>query len=288
MIRILISQFHNLYKKNGLSKEVIEEFQNIIYSYFKQHGRDFPFRKNINKYNVLISEIMLQQTQTSRVSEKYLNFKKQFPDFKTLADAPLDKVLEAWQGLGYNRRAIALKKIANLIIDEHDGKLPQDIEKLKSFPQIGHNTASSILAFAFDEPVYFIETNIRRVYIYFFFPGRNDVHDDEIMPLVKGTSDDENPRKWYYALMDYGVMLKKNHKNLHKRSAHYRKQKSFSGSNRQIRGKLLKLFLKEKILSESQIIKKMKKDPKRLKKILSDLEKEGFIKSKDKIYQVAK
>ncbi|MGV9171418.1 MAG: winged helix-turn-helix transcriptional regulator [Promethearchaeia archaeon] len=275
---MLISQFHKLYKKEGLSEKVISTFQDIIYGYYRQYGRDFPFREKIKPYYVLVSEMMLQQTQTSRVSEKFLNFIKKFPSFKDLATAPLPEVLRAWQGLGYNRRAKALKKIAQIIITDHDGELPSNFETLKSFPHIGKATASSIRVFAFNIPTPFIETNIRRVYLYFFFPGRTNVPDEQIYPIVEATLDKKNPRKWYYALMDYGVMLKKKHPNLNKKSAQYRKQKPFKGSNREIRGKLLKFFLKEPEATVNQLSRKLGAKKSRLKQILEDLLKEGFLK----------
>jgi len=285
---MLITQFYKLYKEKGLVPEVVNTFRNIIYSYYKQYGRDFPFRKKIKPYYVLVSEIMLQQTQTSTVSERFLNFIDKFPDFKALSEAPLDEVLSAWQGLGYNRRAVALKNIAELVIKDHGGKLPDSVEILKTFPQIGHNTASSIVAFAFNKPVKFIETNIRRVYIYFFFPGRNDVNDKEILPLVEVTSDNEDPRNWYNALMDYGVMLKKSHPELNKRSAHYRKQKSFKGSNRELRGKLLKIVLKEEKIAREKIYKMLDFKESRINKILKQLSKEGFIQIEENQVSVAK
>ncbi|MFW9821130.1 MAG: A/G-specific adenine glycosylase, partial [Candidatus Thorarchaeota archaeon] len=232
-----------MYNKEGLSQKVISTFQNIIYSYYKQYGREFPFRRHINPYNVVVSEMMLQQTQTNRVAEKFQQFIQKFPDFQSLANAPLNDVLKIWQGLGYNRRAIALKNIAEKLITEFEGILPADVETLKSFPQIGHNTASSIVAFAFNIPTYFVEVNIRRVFIYFFFPGKNSVNDSVILPIVRKTLDRANVRKWYYAVMDYGVMLKKTHPELTKRSAHYRKQSKFKGSDREIRGKILKLLI---------------------------------------------
>ena len=132
-----------------------------------------------------------------------------------------------------------------MVINDFNGELPDSLETLKSFPQIGHNTASSIMTFAFNKPMAFIETNIRRVYIYFFFPNRSMVNDKEIMTIVKKTIGRNNPREWYYALMDYGVMLKKNHPELNKKSAHYRKQAPFKGSTRKVRGELLKLLIKE-------------------------------------------
>ena len=267
-----------MHKKEGLTREVIRTFQNIIYSYFNQYGRDFPFRNEINPYNVVISEIMLQQTQTNRVVEKFQQFIQKFPDFQSLANAPLNEVLKVWQGLGYNRRAVALKKIAERVVNEFDGILPADIDILKSFPQIGHNTASSIVAFAFNMPTFFIEVNIRRVYIYYFFPGKSSITDSVIVPIVRKTLDSSNVRKWYYALTDYGVMLKKTHPELNKRSAHYRKQAKFKGSNREVRGKILKLLIASSSLTEVEIFKELKINSKKLKEILNLLIKEGFIK----------
>ncbi|KKK81394.1 hypothetical protein LCGC14_2813910, partial [marine sediment metagenome] len=161
---IFIPDFQRHYIKNGLIVETIQLFQKIIYNYYESFKREFPFRKNLSPYHVLVSEIMLQQTQTKRVSEKFLEFIKKFPDYLSLANSPLEEVLKVWQGLGYNRRAIALRKIAEIIITTYNGKLPESIEILKSFPQIGHNTASSIVTFAFNKPTIFIETNIKIVY----------------------------------------------------------------------------------------------------------------------------
>ncbi|MFX1499087.1 MAG: A/G-specific adenine glycosylase [Promethearchaeota archaeon] len=265
----------------------MKTFQDIIYSYYKRAGKDFPFRRDINPYKVLISEIMLQQTQTSRVAVKFLEFIKKFPNLNELANAQTNEILEVWQGLGYNRRAIALKKIAEMIIDNYDGKLPEDINILKSFPQIGHNTASSIIAFAFNRPTYFVETNIRRVYIYFFFQDKKLVSDKEILELVKETLDLSNPREWYYALMDYGAKLKKSHPELNKKSTHYRKQPNFKGSNREIRGKVLKVVLKEKTVDETEILKAVDSDPDKIRDVLNTLKGEGFIKKEDQNYSIS-
>jgi A/G-specific adenine glycosylase len=229
---------------------------------------------------------MLQQTQTGRVSEKYLNFIEKFPNFLALSKAPLESVLKAWQGLGYNRRAIALTKIAEIVLSEYNGSLPDSVEVLKTFPQIGHNTASSIVTFAFNKPTIFIETNIRRVYIYFFFPGKSKITDNEITTLLEKTIDNSNPRKWYYALMDYGVMLKKTYPNLNKRSAHYRKQAPFKGSNRQIRGEILRILIDKKRINIVDLAERLKDvNKKKLLDILTQLEKEDFIELKeDNVY----
>jgi len=275
---IFITDFHKLHREHNLKSNVIKKFQELIYTYYNKNKREFPFRRDITPYKVLVSEIMLQQTQTNRVSDKFIEFIDEFPDFKSLKKAPLDKILKKWQGLGYNRRAIALKKIAEIITEKYDGKLPADIDILKSFPQIGYNTACSILSFAYNLPTFFIETNIRRVYIYFFFPGTYLVSDDEILPIVKKTIDSNNPREWYYALMDFGVMLKKTHPELNKRSAHYRKQSKFKGSTRELRGKILKLLLKKSEVLISSLSQKLNTDSNKINQILTQLENEGFLK----------
>ncbi|MEJ2293264.1 MAG: A/G-specific adenine glycosylase [Candidatus Lokiarchaeota archaeon] len=230
---------------------------------------------------------MLQQTQTNRVSEKFIEFIEEFPDFKTLMNAPLESILKVWQGLGYNKRAIALKEIATKVIEDYKGELPLDIEILQSFPQIGYNTACSIISFAYNHPTFFIETNIRRVYIYFFFPGSSSVTDKEILPLVKETMDTENPREWYYALMDYGVMLKKTHPELNKRSAHYRRQSNFKGSRRELRGKILRYLLEQSNVPISGIVHQLKENSEKIYKILEQLQNEGFLKIKGKNVIVA-
>ena len=287
--KLFITDFHKYYKENGLIPKVIELFQKLIYDYYRNHRRKFPFREKITPYNVLISEIMLQQTQTGRVSEKFIKFIEKFPDFLSLSLASLEEVLIEWKGLGYNRRAIALKRIAETIIKDFNGELPDSLETLKSFPQIGHNTASSILTFAFNKPMAFIETNIRRVYIYFYFSNKSKVNDKDIMTIVKKTIDNNNPREWYYALMDYGVMLKKVHPELNKKSAHYRKQTPFDGSTRQVRGELLKLLIKERTMKITKIQEQSKiNDMKRIKNILEQLKKEGFIEINEDIVKLAK
>jgi A/G-specific adenine glycosylase len=231
---------------------------------------------------------MLQQTQASRVAEKFLDFIKKFPDFQALANAPLDSILRSWQGLGYNRRAIALKKIAQIIINDYQGELPDSKEILESFPQIGKATASSIISFAFNKPTIFIETNIRRVYIYFFFFNDNKVDDKEILQIIEKTIDRDNSRKWYYALMDYGVMLKKKHPDLHKKSAHYQKQAPFKGSNRELRGKILDFLIIKKNITKSEIERNFKNiNSQKIMEIIYQLEKEGFINVNDNNIEIA-
>jgi A/G-specific adenine glycosylase len=230
---------------------------------------------------------MLQQTQVPRVIEKYANFIRRFPDFATLAQAPLGAVLKEWQGLGYNRRAIAVKKIAEIVQREYGGVLPKDTEMLVKLPGIGAYTAAAIGAFAFNRPAVFIETNIRAVFIHTFFNDRTNVSDKEILPLIEQTLDRKNPRKWYWALMDYGVMLKKEFANPARRSSHHKKQSRFEGSNRQLRGRILKLLTASDGLTKAAIIKALDAEPATIEMNLADLEQEGFIKHIGRRYGIS-
>lgn len=237
-------------------------------------------------YRILVSEIMLQQTQVERVSVKYKEFIKRFPSFKSLEGSTLRDILQVWQGMGYNRRAVALKKIAKTVISDFRGRIPSSEDELIKLPGIGKYTASAILAFAFNKPTAFVETNIRRVFIHFFFQRRALVRDSEILPLIEKTLDRSNPREWYYALMDFGVMLKRKTENPNKRSAHYRKQSPFQGSNRQVRGMILRLLLRKPDITELEIIRELKSDPEKIKENLSALQNEGFVWRKGKRFKV--
>ena len=269
-----------------LSSTRINTFRKKILAYYDLHGRKLPWRRTRNPYRILVSEIMLQQTQVERVVEKYKEFLAAFPDFPSLAEAPLAKLLRIWSGMGYNRRALSLRSLAQKVVEEHQGRLPSDQEKLRALPGIGRYTAGAVAAFAFNKPVVFMDTNIRRVYIHEFFHDRKDIHDDEIMPLLKQTMDAGNPRKWYNALMDYGAMLKTEQVNPNRRSAHYAKQSPFENSNRQVRGSILKLLVKEAPLTRAQIVAKTGMDPERIKKNLAQLAEEGFIIKKGRTYLI--
>jgi A/G-specific adenine glycosylase len=270
-----------------LSSEQIASFQYLIYGYYNKHRRDLPWRNTDNPYHILVSEIMLQQTQVERVIEKYGLFLARFPDVVSLSKATLKEVLEVWQGLGYNRRAISLTKLAGIIVSEHKSELPVDVEELVKLPGIGRATAGCVLAFAFHVPSVFIETNIRRVFIHHFFQDRKGVHDKEIIPLVEATLDGSNPRDWYYALMDYGSHLKKEIENPNKKSAHYSRQAPFEGSDRKIRGAVLKSLVKVTSMTEEDFVITINTEKRRTKKILSALVKEGFIKKTGKVYRIA-
>ncbi len=261
-------------------------FQKLIWDYYRANRRDFPWRNTSDPYKIVVSEIMLQQTQTYRVEPKYQAFIAALPSFQALASAPLQKVLSLWQGLGYNRRGLALKKIAEKVMAEYDGKLPNDPTILETFPGIGPATARSICAFAFNRADTFIETNIRAVYIHHFFTDTTKVRDKELLPLIEKTLDQENPREWYWALMDYGVMLKKLHPNPSRRSTHHAKQSKFSGSNRELRGQVLKA-LTEKATAKAALYKKIKREQTAIDLVLEALSKEGLITKIGQHYTIA-
>jgi A/G-specific adenine glycosylase len=260
-----------------LNPTQVRAFRKKVLGHYARHGRDLPWRKRVTPYRVLVSEIMLQQTQVDRVIEKYKEFLVAFPDFPSLAKAPNAKLLRLWSGMGYNRRALSLKKLAQNVVDGHKGRLPSDPEKLVALPGIGPYTAGAVSAFAFNKPVIFMDTNIRRVFIHEFFKDKHGIHDDELDPLVRQTLDTANPRKWYNALMDYGTMLKKEHGNPNQRSAHYTRQSPFENSNRQVRGRIVKALVTGTPLTEARIMKETGMDAERVKKNLEQLAREGFI-----------
>lgn len=282
----------------------MEQFKKEIWKYYHTNRRAMPWREDTRPYYVVVSEIMLQQTQVHRVLPKFESFVRRFPTWKSLAHASTKEVLQEWSGLGYNRRALFLKRIAKTITQNGKtaGTLPNTLEDLRVLPGIGPNTAGSILAFAYNIPHPFIETNIRSVFIHFFFPeiekreGKKackKISDDQLMPFIEEALRDpkikKNPREWYYALMDYGSYLKKTLPNPSRRSAHHTKQKPFRGSNRELRSRILKLVM-EKARTENEItnhFEKEKVSADKIRKNIIDLKKEGFLTYESKRYSVA-
>ena len=201
-----------------------------------------PWRRDTRPYYVLVSELMLQQTQVDRVVSKFNEFIVRFPDIVSLAEAPLGEVLQVWQGLGYNRRAKYLHEAAKTAASEFGGRLPDTSHELVRLPGIGVNTAGAILAYAFDQPAVFVETNVRAVYFYHFFPRHDTVHDRELLPIIERTIDYERPREFYWALMDYGSWLKRQGAVSAGQSRQYKKQGRLKGSVREVRGQIVRLL----------------------------------------------
>ncbi len=276
----------------------IKDFQSTILDYYKTKGRSFPWRETRDPYAVMVSEIMLQQTQTDRVIPKYTDWLQKYPTVHHLAKASLVDVLSMWSGLGYNRRARFLHNAAieiSKLLNE-GREFPNNPKELEKLSGIGHYTARAVSTFAFNSPEVFIETNIRSVYLFFFFQERlkstenfEPVHDNEIFPLIKETLYTENPRLWYYALMDYGAELKKVVKNPNRKSKHYTKQSKFEGSIRQARGAILRQLTMQECKSGLclETISKAEKLPyERLLKASELLCKEQMIYKDGELYRI--
>jgi A/G-specific adenine glycosylase len=270
-----------------LNSQQKTDFLETLWTFYVQAGRgSLPWRQSerdgsFDPYKIMVSELMLQQTQVARVIPKYLAFLERFPTPETLAIAELADVLRVWQGLGYNRRAKFLWQAAQIV-----GKLkhlPQAVLELTKLPGIGLNTAGAILAYAYNQPVVFVETNVRTVYIHHFFADQIGVSDKEITALLRQTLDSENPREFYWALMDYGSHLKATVGNLNKVSKHYVKQPAFHGSRRQVRGQIIRLLgTRTHALAELQAAV----PDGRLESVLGDLAGEGLIRLRSGTYSL--
>ena len=266
----------------------IAAFRALVLDYYRQHGRhDLPWRQpepdgSFDPYKIVVSERMLQQTQVPRVIPKFLSFTQAYPSFAKLAVAPLADVLRQWSGLGYNRRAKFLLQTAQVVRSQHSGALPNDQQELMALPGIGTNTAGAIRAYAFNEPVVFIETNVRTVFIHHFFGDAEKVSDRELLPLIEASLP-QDAREWYWALMDYGTHIKQTVGNASKSSSSYTKQSRFEGSKRQVRGKVLKLLAEGPytLAQLEQVI-----NDERLEAVLAELQSEGFIEQVGAYYQL--
>lgn len=255
-------------------------FRKEIWKYWEKKGRhDLPWRKTKNPYHILVAEVMLQQTQVSRVIEKYRGFLQAFPTVRALAKSPLSRVLKMWNGLGYNRRAKYLLDAAKMISSKHNGRVPRDYTSLRTLPGVGDYTARAIRVFAFDEPDVLIETNIRAAYIHYFYSSllqKTRITDSQILLVAVKAAEGQNPRKWHSALMDYGAHIKKFYENPTRRSASYVRQSKFKGSLRQIRGAIIRELHTGKLSPEALPFRKS-----RIKKALTELARDGLVRKRD-------
>ena len=275
-------------ESDGLSPESISLFQDLILLFYRSSGRDLPWRKTTDPYHILVSEIMLQQTQVDRVIPKYNEFLGAFPTIDALADAGPSQILPVWKGLGYNRRALSLQKTAMTIRDEYSSIIPRDPRTLATFPGIGDATAAAICAYAFNMPVVYIETNIRRIILHYFFRHMDGVKDVDIIPYISATLYTESPRDWYNALMDYGSHLKLRLADPNRRSAHYSRQSRFAGSDREIRGKILSHLMNQEEITADAMASFIGSDQRRVQKIFADLCREGFLREEAGSYSIEK
>ena len=261
------------------------DFQQIVRDYFAKHGRALPWRRpeadgSFDPYKILISEVMLQQTQVARVIPKYQEFLQAFPTVQSLAASPLGEVLRIWSGLGYNRRAKYLHDAVKQLATK---KSFWELTDLLACKGIGPNTAAAVIVYTYNQPLVFIETNIRTVYIHHFFADQTDISDAQLLPIIATTLDQKNAQEWYWALMDYGSHLKLTTGNAGRASKHYAKQSTFNGSARQLRGQVLRRLAKGS-LTEAALRQQL--PDQRLPTILKKLLREGLIASEDGCYHL--
>lgn len=307
--------------KGELPVDNLDSFRALVRAEGARLYRDLPWRRTRDPYRIWLSEVMLQQTQVVRVEGRWPEWLERFPDVRALAEAPTSEVLAAWQGMGYNRRALALKAAAERVVREHGGAFPSATADLVALPGIGPATAQGIRAFAFDLPGVYLETNVRTVFLHHLFPDVPGVPDRELKPLVEAAcpgaagaagpdggpyaapSDaGDTPRSWYYALLDYGAHLKKTVPNPSRRSSSYARQSRFEGSRRQKRAHVVRLLLGARAdgapgLSLDEIRRELDAfesaagrapvDAGTLDSILADLVLEGFAVAEDGIWRIA-
>lgn len=269
---------------------IMKKFVNEIVQYYAKHKRsDLPWRKQKYRtpYAITVSEIMLQQTQVSRVIRYFEKWMAEFPTVHELAQATPARVLTMWQGLGYNNRGLRLKRLAEVITTELGGEFPTSKNELQELPGIGPYTAGAIMAFAYNKPTVMIETNIRRVFIHHFFKGAQSVHDSELVPIIDKAmtyvtkNEILSAREWYWAMMDYGADLPKlANTNANTKSAHYTKQSRFQGSVRQVRSNIVKWLLEHPSIHVSRIAEMLgivDENDARIPRAIASLVRDGMI-----------
>ncbi|MDR1073924.1 MAG: A/G-specific adenine glycosylase [Treponema sp.] len=274
--------------------EKIKQFKAEVYSYYGQCGRTFPWRERTAPWGVLVSEFMLQQTQTERVIPYFERWMLRWPTPEALHNASLEEALSEWVGLGYNRRCRFLKECARVVTEEYGGRVPETPEILHSLPGVGAYTAGAIACFAYNYPSVFIETNIRAAAIHFFSffydaHASPAVSDREISSILEVALDGEtrkDSRLWYWALMDYGANLKKLHVNPNRRSAHYTKQSKFEGSLRQIRGSVVRTLAREGASTIESLLRKTAAQKQELYRALDGLQKDAIVCENQGVYRI--
>lgn len=274
--------------KSNAQASTITKFRSSVWNYYETNGRnELPWRKTKDPYKILVSEVMLQQTQVERVKPFYENFIKKFSTISELARAPLADVLRAWQGLGYNSRAKRLQDTAREIMKQYGGKMPKEVSALESLPGIGGYTARAVSAFAYNQDAVLVETNTRTAVVHHFFPGRKIVNDKEIREILQRALPPGRSRDWNSALMDYGAHLKRSGIRLNSKRPEYKKQPSFKGSNRQARGAILRALAAQPATAArlSTLLGDNRKE--QLRDQLKKLRNERLVQKTGKIYQLS-
>ena len=176
-----------------------------LLGWFNEHARDLPWRRTRDPYAILVSEVMLQQTQVDRVLPYYTRFLERFPTVDDLASAATSDVIRIWSGLGYNRRAVNLQRAARVVVDEFGGSFPDDPAELKRLPGIGAYTAGAIAAFAYERDVAFLDTNMRRVVSRVIF-GTESARESEVIEAAHALVPPGHGWTWNQALIEFGAL----------------------------------------------------------------------------------
>ena len=289
-----------------IPQDTIKQFQNEILQWYRENKRDLPWRKTRDPYTILVSEVMSQQTQISRALPKYEAWLVSFPTIYDLAQASVALVLKHWSGLGYNRRALNLKKTAEIIVSKYHGEFPQNEKELRLLPGIGVYTARALLCFAFNQQIAVVDTNVRKVILtqiitelgimnrelgvkknnkivdhnsYFLMQDSNrasQLTDKELLTIAEALIPKGKAYEWNQALMDYASTM------LKKEKIPIPKQSKFRGSHRYYRGQILKLLVSEQTIAINElggrIMNNYSKNNKEwLQKLIEELQTEGFI-----------
>jgi len=266
------------YTRMKCGRADVVRVRSIVWRHYRSHGRhDLSWRRTTDPYRVLVSEIMLQQTQVARVLPKYDAFVARFPDVRALAEASLRDVLVLWSGLGYNRRARMLHETARVLVQHHDGVFPASPEELQLLPGIGPYTAGAVCVFAHNAPVPLIETNVRTVLFHHLLTVEDRVSDALLLPVARALCPRGRAREWHWALMDYGAHLKAQGVRMNHHSAHYSKQSRFEGSDREVRGAIVRVLARQESISERGLLVRIEATSNRVRAQLKALHDEGIV-----------
>jgi A/G-specific adenine glycosylase len=270
-----------------LTKTRINTFHEMIFVWWKDHRRSLPWRETNDPYRILVSEVMLQQTQVSRALPKYEEFLYFFPDVYALASAKTSQVLKVWQGMGYNRRALYLKKTAEAVVSAHHGYFPEAEMDLLKLPGVGKYTARAIMVFAFRQDVAMIDTNIRQILVHFFFDGKA-VSEKEVENVADALVPKGKSWEWHQALMDYGALALKAVRGKTK-AVMKAKAVPFKESDRYFRGRIVDA-LRQKDWKEKELVSYMsafyKKPSMFITRIVDGLVKDSLVTRKKNVVQL--
>ncbi len=257
---------------SALDNSSIASFQDSILEWYRVYGRELPWRGDSDPYHILVSEVMLQQTQVDRVIPKYIAFLERFPALKALAEASTADVLRQWKGLGYNRRALNLKRAAEAVMERHAGDLPKSVGELEKLPGIGRYTAHAVACFAFGAQVPVVDTNVRRVLSDWI--GR-ELSDSETWAVAQHLMPVGNANDWNQALMDYGALVKRATPRHTVKPA-----EPFATSNRFWRGRIIDALREQHTLTVEGLLGALpypNRDEQRVRRLLLTLHEEGLV-----------